>query len=162
MYTRSQRAAHRRSTQAYLCRKGLLRDTAAINSPRSCSREVKIRVTFFLQSILGEPYPKKGERRALLGDLVPNNPGRSVGVSISGSFGASHVETSSVRAESHQWDDLEEVGICFQHTPQAELILGNWTLQCGPSLPNLASPWPPLAACASVAMAAWVPFNVSG
>ena len=35
---------------------------------RSSSREVGIRVPFFLLSILvGEPSPKKGERRALLG-----------------------------------------------------------------------------------------------
>ena len=38
---------------------------------RSSSREVRIRVPFFLQSILvGEPsQPKKGRERALLGDL---------------------------------------------------------------------------------------------
>ena len=44
---------------------------------RSSSREVRLRLPFFLWSILvGEPSPKKVGKRALLGDLVSLSPKR--------------------------------------------------------------------------------------
>ena len=44
---------------------------------RSSSREVGIRVPDFFDVVYfsGKPSPKKGERRALLGDLVKTNGG---------------------------------------------------------------------------------------